>query len=100
MSYQVLFPTLSAEKKFGKTLSKVFPQKIRTEIIRKIELLAQNPRPIDAGSFKRLNPPVEIDGLTAEYRLRIGDYRVLYDVDDPKKTVWILALRKRNEGTY
>jgi len=37
--------------------------------------------------------------FTAQYRLRIGDYRVLYDVDDERRIVWILALRKRGERT-
>lgn len=98
--YQVLFPTVSIEKKFDKVLSKVPQRKVREEIMRKIEQLGSDPCPVDTGSFKRLNPPVEVNMLTAQYRLRVGDYRILYDVDHARKNVWILALRKRNEGTY
>ena len=100
MTYQVIFPTPAYEKQFEKVLLKISKFKVRDQIIRKIEALADNPRPIEAGSFKRLNPPIEIHELTAQYRLRVGDYRILYDVDDYKKTVMILALRKRNEKTY
>lgn len=98
--YQVFFPTIALEKKFDKVLSRIPQSKIREEIIQKVERLASNPRPADTGSFKRLNPPVEVYALTAQYRLRVGDYRILYDVDDARKVVWILALRKRNEATY
>ncbi|MCK5306746.1 MAG: type II toxin-antitoxin system RelE/ParE family toxin [Candidatus Omnitrophica bacterium] len=34
------------------------------------------------------------------YRLRIGDYRVLYNVDDKQKIVWILDIRICAEKTY
>jgi mRNA interferase RelE/StbE len=34
------------------------------------------------------------------YRIRIGDYRVLYTVDDKAKEVRIEAVRKRDERTY
>jgi len=36
--------------------------------------------------------------FVAQYRLRVGNYRVLYDVDDKQKTVWILALTELIEG--
>jgi mRNA-degrading endonuclease RelE of RelBE toxin-antitoxin system len=32
--------------------------------------------------------------------MRIRNHRVLYDVEDKRKIVWILALRKRGERTY
>lgn len=65
-----------------------------------VENLADNPRPYGIKLFKKLKPPIQFYQFTAQYRLRIGDYRVLYDVDDNKGIVWILALRKRSEGTY
>ena len=37
---------------------------------------------------------------SSHYRLRIGDYRVLYNVDDKQKIVWILDIRIRAEKTY
>ena len=62
-----------------------------------IEGLAENPRPLGEPKIK---PPLIVHRFTAQYRLRVKDYRVLYDVDDTRKTVWILALRRRNERTY
>ena len=38
--------------------------------------------------------------FTAEYRLRVGSYRVLYDIDDRNKKVVLLKLAKRDEHTY
>ena len=38
--------------------------------------------------------------FTAEYRLQVGPYRVLYDVDDQNKKVVLLNLVKRDKQTY
>jgi len=32
--------------------------------------------------------------------VRVKNYRVLYDVDDKNRIIWMLDLRKRNERTY
>jgi mRNA-degrading endonuclease RelE of RelBE toxin-antitoxin system len=34
------------------------------------------------------------------YHIRLGDYRVLYSVDDKIREVRIEAVRKRDERTY
>ncbi len=99
MIYRVKFPSHSIENKFNKILSKV-PQRIQDEILEAIENLDTNPRPYSKKPFKKLKPPIQFYQFTAQYRIRIGDYRVLYDVDDKRKIVWILALRKRSEKTY
>ena len=96
MHYQVRFPTASLQKKFEKELD-CLPEEIRDEIIRKTEALSHDPRP---SGEPKIKPPVEVYNYTAQYRLRIGKYRVLYDVNDATKTVWIFALRKRGESTY
>ena len=97
MSYKVLFPSKSTEKKFERSLEDIFPASQRTEIYRKIKNLAKEPRP---HGNPKIRPPVHIYNFAAQYRLRVGDFRILYDVDDSKKIVWILALKKRNENTY
>jgi mRNA interferase RelE/StbE len=38
-----------------------------------------------------------VSQFTAEYRLRVGACRVLYDVDDQRKKVVLLKLAKRDE---
>ncbi len=100
MTYKVLFPNKNIEKKFSRNLLKIRKVKMQDEIISQIQNLANNPRPFSKKLFKKIRPPVQFYDMTAQYRIRIGDYRVLYDIDDKKKNVWILALRKRGEGTY
>lgn len=100
MKYRVNFPTRSIENKFSTFLKKIPHIHIQDKIIEEIDKLGDNPRPYGKKPFRKLNPPVQIYQFTAQYRIRIGDYRVLYDVDDKKKIVWILALRIRGQRTY
>ena len=100
MKYKVKFPNRSLEKKFDKTLSKISQVSIQDEVMKVVEKLAENPWPFGKKSFRKLTPPIYFYHFTARYRIRIGNYRVLYDVDNKQKTVWILHLRKRTERTY
>ena len=95
--YKVKFPNTSTEKKFYKELDDIQPKSLRDEIINAALDLAKDPRPKGEPKIK---PPLEVYNFTAQYRISIKNYRVLYDVDDRIKTVWILAVRKRNERTY
>lgn len=99
MKYKVRFPAPSVENKFNKLLSKI-PQNIQDDIMEAVENLADNPRPYGKKPFKKLKTPVQFHQFAASCRIRIGGYRVLYDIDDKRKLVWILALRKRSERTY
>lgn len=65
--------------------------------MRAIEELGENPRPFGEPKIK---PPLVVYHFAAQYRFRVRNFRILYDVDDKSKIVWILALRKRNEETY
>ena len=96
MKYSVRFPAESIQKKFHKALE-IIPPKIQDEIMEAIEGLADNPRP--AGEPK-IKPPLIVYQYAAQYRLKIRNYRVLYDVDDKQRIVWIFDVRKRNERTY
>lgn len=81
MSYSVYFKP-SAEREFKK-----LDPPIKKRIAKKLEALALKPFP--SGS-KRL---VQSDN----FRLRIGDFRVLYTVNEKSKRVWILAVGHRKE---
>jgi mRNA interferase RelE/StbE len=59
----------------------------RNRIIKHLLGLEENPRP---SGIKKL------EGQES-YRLRVGDYRVLYTVDDKIKQVVILAVGHRRE---
>jgi mRNA interferase RelE/StbE len=54
-----------------------------------IESLAQNPRPAKG---KKLS------GVQNRWRIRIGDYRVVYQISDDEKVVDIVAVRHRREA--
>jgi len=95
--YKVKFPNASIEKKFFKELEDIEPKRLRDQILDEALDLAKNPRPKGEPKIK---PPMEVYNFVAQYRLKIDNYRVLYDVDDHVKTVWIFGIRKRNERTY
>jgi len=63
------------------------PTKIFNQMKNKISLLSNNPRP--SGCLK----------LTAEegYRLKTGDYRILYRIDDKEKIIYIYRIKHRKE---
>lgn len=41
----------------------------------------------------------KIEGATRAYRIRVGDYRVVYEVYDTKHLVVLLQVSRRNEAT-
>ena len=87
--YKVKFPNVSIEKKFFKELESVSPKSLQDEILKAARLLAQNPRPKGEPKIK---PPLEVYNYVAQYRLPVSNWRILYDVTDSEKTVWILVL--------
>ena len=99
MKYTARFPTESIQKKFSKELSSL-SQPTQDQVWEAIRCLENNPRPFGTKIFKQLKPPVTIFQFVAQYRARVGNYRILYDVDDRRRVVWIFALRRRNEQTY
>lgn len=98
MDYEVVFPSERVERLFQKTLEKI-PSDYRTAIVAAIRSLRTNPRP-QGKRTKKLTGELIVSQFTAEYRLRVGPYQVLYDVDDQRKKVVLLKLAKRNEQTF
>ena len=74
---------LSAQKELDALDDKLF-----SRVDPKILALADNPRP--AGSKK-------LKGHKDQWRLRIGDWRVVYIIDDAAKHVSITRVRHRRE---
>lgn len=85
MTYQIQIEK-SALKRLGKIETHT-----REKIRAAINDLAHNPRPF---GYKKL---VDEDGL---YRIKIGNYRVIYEVRDNILLITILRVAKRNERTY
>ena len=57
-------------------------------IIPHIKALAENPRP--SGCHK-------LAGSTNDWRIRIGDYRVIYEIDEKASAVRVMRVRHRRE---
>ena len=67
---------------------KRLPTSIFHHIIPQIKTLAANPRP--SGCRK-------ITGSKNDWRIRIGDYRIIYEIDEKAKAVRIMRVRHRRE---
>lgn len=97
--YAIGFPSPRIEKEFYKKLNKL-PRKEQIHIIKEVERLSENPRP-GGKKFKFLKgDDIVIFQYIAHYRLRAGNYRIFYDVDENSKRVVLLWLDKRDEKTY
>lgn len=81
MIYAVIFKP-SAEREFRK-----LPEMIQVRLARELAGLAQNPRP--AGCKKLRARP--------GFRIRAGDYRAIYTIDDSARIVRILAIGHRRD---
>jgi len=81
MAYSVALKR-SAEKEL-----EVLPEKIHDHIVSQLISFKENPRP--AGIIKLRGRP--------GYRKRVGDYRILYTVDDNKKIVEVVSIAHRKE---
>lgn len=76
----------NAERNFAK-----LPPKIIQRIAVKIEELKIEPRPHGCKKLK---------AYYKTYRISIGDYRVIYEINDNKLIILILDTPIRNENTY
>jgi mRNA interferase RelE/StbE len=68
-------------------LNKITKQYI-PKIINAIESLADNPFPVQSKKLK---------DSESSYRLRIGDYRVIYQIDSQSKVITIYHIRHRKD---
>jgi mRNA interferase RelE/StbE len=64
------------------------PIDVAERLLKKIESLTINARP--AGSHK-------LSGATDLWRIRVGDYRVIYKIDDNRRIVDVTVVRHRRE---
>ncbi len=82
MMYEVIVP---------KNVQKVIDEladNLRDRIEQAIEDLAENPRP---------NGVVKMKGADSRYRIRVSDYRVVYDVNDGKLLVLVVQCQHRRQ---
>jgi mRNA interferase RelE/StbE len=65
---------------------KRLPEDVFHRIIPHLKALSENPKP--SGCRK-------ITGSRNDWRIRIGDYRVIYEIDEQQKAVKVMRIRHR-----
>lgn len=83
MSYRVIIP-----KPVQKQLDDL-PEKQRERLLNDIRLLADVPRPSGVKKLK---------GYENMYRIRVGNYRVIYEIQDQEMLVLILSSIHRKDA--
>ena len=68
---------------------KRLPAEVQRRIVTATERLAENPRPLGA---------IKLQGEERTYRVRVGDYRVIYDIHDDKLIVLVLRVAHRKDA--
>ncbi len=79
--YKIFF-----KKSVKKDLTAI-PKKYLARILKKIESLGNNPRPV---GYEKLSGQ-------EKYRLRQGTYRIVYSIQDNELTIWVVKVGHRKE---
>ncbi len=64
------------------------PKNDLKRVLAKIETLAENPRPFDCQKLS----------AQEKYRVRVGDYRIIYSIEDDILIVFIVKVAHRREA--
>ena len=80
--YSIVFQT-KALKEFDR-----LENAVRRRIAPKIDSLTDNPRPADA---------VKLSGYKDYFRIRVGDYRIVYRIQDDRLVVLIIRVGARGD---
>lgn len=82
MQYEITYAqsALKSLRKLDRTIAR--------RILHAIDHLAEDPRPPGCKQLK---------GGAGEMRIRIGDYRIIYDVNDSEVVILVLAVGHRRE---
>lgn len=81
-NYRIQFKT-SAAKEF-----KTLPPSVKQRVGESLDQLQQDPRPSGV---------VKLQGEDQLYRVRVGDYRIVYTIDDHDKIIKITRIRHRQD---
>ena len=82
MKYEIQF-LASAAKEF-----RALPEPIKRRVAKAIDNLEVNPRPRGVRKLK---------GHKHYYRIRVGNYRIVYEIDDETRVVTVTRIRHRRE---
>ena len=59
----------------------------RQQVRRMLEALPENPHPPRSGPLR--------EGIPNGYRIRLGRWRIIYQVSDDERTIYVLAIRRK-----
>ncbi|HEX7419880.1 MAG TPA: type II toxin-antitoxin system RelE/ParE family toxin [Thermoanaerobaculia bacterium] len=76
------------KKSAAKELQGIAGKKDRQRLVERIRELAGNPRPIGAE---------KLSGTRDKYRIRQGNFRVLYEIEDEVLTVYVVKVADRKD---
>ena len=76
------------KKSAAKELQDIAGKKDRQRLVQRISDLAENPRPMGAE---------KLSGAHDKYRIRQGNFRVLYEIEDEVLTVYVVKVADRKE---
>jgi len=79
--------SVSLDKAAAKDMNRL-DARIRRQLLRKIAALGDNPRPQDVKQLKSRD---------RAYRVDSGEYRILYQIDDDRKIVWVFRVGNRKD---
>ncbi len=68
---------------------KNLPIQIFDRVITAIKDLSSNPRPSEC---------LKLKNLSQDYRIRVGDYRIIYEIDNKNQIVKVMRVRHRRES--
>ncbi|MCH8848538.1 MAG: type II toxin-antitoxin system RelE/ParE family toxin [Chloroflexi bacterium] len=67
------------------------PPRVAARLAAPIQALADTPRPRSSRTLR---------GQRTTWRVRVGPYRIIYDVHDDRELVVVLKVDRRSESTY
>jgi mRNA interferase RelE/StbE len=76
------------KKSAAKELEVIAGKKDRERITQRIQALADNPRPVGVE---------KLSGTNEKYRIRQGDFRILYEIQDDVLVVYVVRIADRKE---
>ncbi len=79
---------LQIERRAEKDIDSL-PREVAERAIRAIGTLRGNPRP---------HGSVKLAGSANDWRIRIGDYRVLYEIHDDRQLVRVMRVKHRRDA--
>jgi mRNA interferase RelE/StbE len=82
-SYNILI-----KKSAAKELETITGKKDRERIVQRILALADNPRPVGVE---------KLSGMNEKYRVRQGNFRILYEIQDDILVVYVVRIGDRKE---